>query len=255
MGAVASALSIGPNLIMGLLAKHDARVQAAKEENAATNQAVQAMDSDLATIFNHANAGDISPQVAMGLLNDVHAWYWAFVAPFQMGSAKGNICSKKFPDNLDCFSDPVYQCKGKECTAACCLGCNTIGPSLSRAYQLFKTGKAGTIKICDVFGSKYGGVARAGYSLTYTPPPAIIPVEATINKVSGLIAIGVSPSQNDIVVASGALIDPNTGARTQANALASLLGSSSKLPLIAGAGLALVFIGMIALGGKHASQN
>lgn len=248
MGAAAAALSIGPNLIMGLLAKHDARVRAAKEENAATNQAVQAMDADLATIFNHANAGDISPQVAMSLIVDLHSWYWLFIEPYQMGSIKGNICSKKFPDNPTCYSDPVYQCKGKDCTAGCCLGCNVISPTLSHAYQLFKSGKSGTINVCEVFASKFGGIARAGYTLTYTIPPQITQVETTINKVSGLISVGIPPNQNDVVIASGALIDPVTGAKINqglAGSIKSLLSGNKAPFILIGVGV-LIFIGALA---------
>jgi len=46
---------------MGLLAAHDKRVQAAKEENAALAQAVTALDADLKTVFTAANNGDITP--------------------------------------------------------------------------------------------------------------------------------------------------------------------------------------------------
>jgi hypothetical protein len=95
-----------------------------------------------------------------------------------------------------------------------------------------------------VGGSKYGGIERQGYDLSWTPVK-VIEAEATINKVSGLIAVGVPPNQNDVVVASGNLIDPVSGtqvphsAPTGSNILGSL--GTYKMPLLA-AGLGLLAI-------------
>lgn len=248
--AIVAGVGLGADLIMGLLAKHDARVTAAKEENAATNQAVLAMDKDIKTIVNAANAGDIDEVTAMVLLNDVNLWYWQFVTPFQMGSKHGNTCIPQFPDNTNCFADTANPCAGKDCTAACCLGCNSIGPSLSRVYAIFKN-HGGTATICKVYPSKYGGVDRESYTVTYTPPPKVIQVEATINKVSGLIAVGVPPSQNDVVVAQGALINPSTGQLVPQNALSSLFASTNSKFLIFGAAIVLG-LGLAFAGHRHA---
>jgi hypothetical protein len=206
----------GGTLIMGLLAAHDARVKAAKAENAAVGQAIAAMDADLKTIFTAANAGDISTQVAAQAVMDVHTWYWAFIQPLQQGSTKGP--QQTFPNpgapnsaatggiyyeatdgtNCHCGTDA-------NCTAGCCIGCAAIDPTLSNAYVLFSKGVAFTMTVAVIVGNtKYGLSSRAAYNLTYTPPKVTNPeAEVTINKTNGIVTVGAAPSSSDAVIATG----------------------------------------------------
>lgn len=237
-------IGIGLSLVMGALARHEHQITIAKEENGALNQSVAAVDSDIKTIFDGANQGTISENTAMTLLQDVWLWYWQYMTPFQVGNIKGNHCIPDFPNQVKCFADSANPCAGKDCTAACCVGCNSIGPSLSACFQVFKN-HGGSATICKVYGSKYGGVERNGYTVSYTPPAKVLNVEATINVVSGLIAIGASPtSKNDIVVNSGDVIN-SQGQLVSSGILGQL--KNNKFLVIGG----IVVIGLAAMFGAH----
>ena len=222
LGIVTSLAGTGESLIMGLLAAHDKRVQAAKEENAAVQQAVQALDADLKTIFTAANNGDITPSVAMATCQDVHLWYWAFIQPLQQGSTKGP--QQTFPNpgapNSNAVGGIYYEATDganchcgtdKNCTAGCCIGCAAIDPTLSNAYAGFKTGKAFTMTVAVIVANKYGLAQRNAYQLTYTPPKVTNPeAEVTLNTKTGIVTVGAAPTTNDAVVATGVVSTSGT---------------------------------------------
>lgn len=217
----------GVSLVMGLLAAHDARVKAAKEENAALAQAVVAFDADLHTIFDAANKGDIEPGVAANACMDVRNWYWIFIQPLQQGPTKGptqTFPNPGAPNNAaqggiyyEATDGAACHCAGQAaCTAGCCFGCANLDPCLSNAYIWFSRGKAFTLSVPPVAADKYGLPARAAYTLTFTPPKVEQPeAEVTINKTSGIITVGAPPSASDVVIASGVTAigaAPDTGA-------------------------------------------
>jgi hypothetical protein len=213
-------------LVMGLLAAHDRRVTAAKEENAAVQQAVVALDSDLATIFDAANKGDITPQVAAAACMDVHNWYWLFIQPLQQGSTKGPqqvFPNPGAPNNADTGGIYYEATDGanchcgtdKNCTAGCCIGCAAIDPCLSNAYKFFSTGKAFTLHVPVIVANKYGLAQRAAYDLKFTPPVHENPeAEVALNTKTGIITVGATPSGTDAVIATGVTTSgapPDTG--------------------------------------------
>jgi hypothetical protein len=226
LALAASLAGTGESLIMGLLAAHDARVRAAKEENTAVQQAVQALDADLKTIFTAANNGDITAAVAMSACYDVHLWYWSFVQPFQQGSTKGP--QQTFPNpgapNSNATGGIYYEATdggnchcgtNKNCTAGCCIGCGAIDPTLSNAYAGFKTGKAFTMTVATIVANKYGLAQRNAYQLSYKPPKVTNPeAEVTLNTKTGVLTVGAAPATNDAVVATGVVsksATPDTG--------------------------------------------
>jgi len=205
----------GGSLVMGLLAAHDKRVQAAKEENAALAQAVTALDADLKTVFTAANNGDITPQVAAQACQDVHNWFWAFVQPLQQGATKGP--TQTFPNpgapNNAAVGGIYYEASdganchcgtNAACTASCCVGCAAIDPCLSNAYKWFLAGKAFTLTRPVIVANKYGLPQSGPYNLTFTPPKKEnAEAEVTIAVKTGIITVGAAPSQGDAVIASG----------------------------------------------------
>lgn len=244
-------ISAGFNLLglgMHLLAAHDERVRIAKEENGACMQAQTALDGDLHTIFDAANAGLITSQEAMQACADVSGWYWQFITPFQQGPIRGNQCSSKFPANTKCYSAPGTPCAGRDCTAGCCLGCNVFDPSLASAYNVFKAG-GGTAQICPTFNDKYGFVGRPGYSLTYKPSAIVKQAELTINAKTGIVSVGAPPSNQDAVIASGGIsansMSDQGGIASGINFNASGLGSNPLLILVFFAVFALLFGGLL----------
>lgn len=214
LGLATSLAGTGASLIMGLLAAHDKRVQAAKEENAAVGQAVSALDSDLKTIFTALNNGDITEAVAIATLTDVHLWYWSFIGPLQQGSTKGP--RQPFPQAnlttvagviIGCYGDGAYSsscvCDGKACTAGCCVGCGAIDPTLSAAVKVVQN-HGGTFQRCVVIANKYGLSGSAAYNLTYKKPAKLqAEAEVTLNVKTGTVTVGAAPGANDAVIASG----------------------------------------------------
>lgn len=250
---ISQVIGSGVTLVMGLLAAHDRRVQIAKEENSAVQQAVAALDTDLQTIFAAANAGDMSASVAVECCQAVSAWYWQFIGPFQQGPQRGQVScgsnSRKPGPNVGtlqgaCYGADSAPCNGKSCTAGCCIGCNVIDPTLANCIWLFSQPKGGKVTACTVVGNKYGLRSRAGYVLTYKPPASVRSEEVTINKNTGVITVGATPSGRDAVISTGAIAAgsiPDSGGVYEAGAALGSLGSSGLL-LAGGFGLFLLLI-------------
>lgn len=219
IGAAVQGAGLGLNIIMGLLAKHDQRMKIAKEENAAVNQAVTALDADLHTVIDALNKGDITEAVALITLQDISIWYWQFIGPFEQGPQKGPHSSHAYPlkggtGNGACYaanlpnraSDGIpvgNHCAGTTCTAGCCIGANVVDATIANAvYAIQKHG--GAFTVCGSAANKYGGVARAAYTLTYKKPAKLqSEAEVTINKKTGVVTVGALPSQNDAVITGG----------------------------------------------------
>lgn len=219
LGLATTLAGTGVSLIMGLLATHDKRVQAAKQENAAVAQAIAALDSDLKTIFDALNSGDISEQVAVAALTDVHLWYWAFIQPLQQGATKGP--QNTFPATKMSATQPFVacygyaynatcECSGTACTAGCCIGCGAIDPSLSAAIHVVNL-HGGTFQVCVIVENKYGLAQRAAYNITYTKPKVTnTEAEVTINQKTGIVTVGANPTSSDAVIATGVVSTSGT---------------------------------------------
>jgi len=235
---------VGFSFIMGLLAAHDHRMAIAKEENAANNQALAALDADMKTIFDAVNKGDMTPGTAIAACQDVRNWYWSFITPFQQGSRKGDTCGcdkavavsptvKNYGTSQSVGSDGVgqgtargscYACQveapcqmtgaGDPCTAACCIGCNVVNATIVNAIWALYQPKGATFQVCGSAANKYGAIARAPYNLTWKPPAHETGAEVTINVKTGIVTVGAPPSGNDAVILSGVQAigsSPDTG--------------------------------------------
>lgn len=173
IGAIAGAIA-------GIWASHAARAKGATTENAAMNSAVTAFDQSMQSIFSAANSGQITAAQAASLCQTVQQSYWQGMAPYMVGAGRSD-CSNQ---GSNCACGPS-SCGTSKCTAGCCVGCWDIMPSIANCIAVFSSATGGTAQILEVYGSKYGGTTRAGYSLTYTPP-APTTAAGIVNDVTSL---------------------------------------------------------------------
>jgi hypothetical protein len=226
LAAVNAAFSV-LNLGMHLLAAHDQRVQVAKTENLAVQQAYATMLNDLDTIFDAANLGYMTNEAAADACADVSQWYWQYLNPLIQGPTKGPTVAFPNPNlgaspnsaavggiyyeasdggNCHCAGEKINGVTG--CTAGCCIGCAAVDPTLSNAYVGFKTGKAFTMQSAVVipdptFWPKTGPQGFQPKTFTFTPPKALNLEEVTVSKTTGVVTVGAPPSGTDTVVQTG----------------------------------------------------
>lgn len=202
------------NLFMGLLAAHDARVKAAKEENAACNQASAAQSSDMQTIANGFNSGVVTSAAGVSAVMDVRKWYWAFMAPIMQQPGEGqSFCP---PPSAGCSgstsADPIA-CSGN-CRITCCIGCNRFEyewAGMTNAFNALANASAGTTKtvtFAAISASKYGYTGRSAFTIKLVKPKAVAEAEVTVNTKTGVLTVGAAPTSEDLVAATGA-INPN----------------------------------------------
>jgi hypothetical protein len=190
-GPIGAAAAAVVALIAGLWSAHNARAKGAKNENAAMNSAVIAFDGSLKAIFQAANAGQITAQQAIQYCQQVLQMYWQGMAPYMTGPGASDgshggtgcqnvvVCNQQSPPGLQC---------SKSCTAGCCVGCDVLTPTILQAIQIFQKG-GGTLTVCKVYGSKYGGQTRESYSLTYTAPAASAVAGASASGVTSALGL------------------------------------------------------------------
>ena len=87
-GAVQSGLNMIMGLLGGVWQAHLVRLKNATAENTFLPELVSAFDAAVKTVFDQANQGAISSQVALQALASVRQNYWAQVSSF-VSSTKG----------------------------------------------------------------------------------------------------------------------------------------------------------------------
>ena len=166
-GPIGAGIGALAGAIAGIWASHAARAKGATTENAAVNSAVSAFDASLQAVFAAANSGQITGAQAAQVCQTILQSYWQGMAPYMTGPGRSD-CSNQ---GAMCSCNPPT-CGTTKCTAGCCVGCVDIQPSIANCIAVFSSPTGGTANIVQVYGSKYGATARAGYSLTYTVPGA-----------------------------------------------------------------------------------
>jgi hypothetical protein len=175
--AVAGALGVVGGIFSALWSAHEARAKAATSENQAVNAAVAGWDSAMRQINAAYNSGAATPQQCVDAVNRVMQNFWAEVGPMIQSGRNG--CSS----GMAC--PPYAGCSGS-IGAACCVGCydlegDTKPATLQASDGGFGTpilfGSKGTVVAISqgggvvayqaVYGSKYGGVNRPGYNMTW----------------------------------------------------------------------------------------
>jgi hypothetical protein len=143
-----------------LLAAHEQRKKAATDENSAMNLGVRGWDNDIRVINTAFRSKQLDPQSAIKFLRQITDHYWQLVTPHiqsgRNGCGSGTSCS-----------NPPYttKCSGNN-GAACCVGCVDLVWSRDMAINAIQAG-GGDALVTKVFGSKYGGVQRDEYTLTW----------------------------------------------------------------------------------------
>jgi hypothetical protein len=154
-------------LTSSLKAASAARAKQATTENAAVALAVPGWDQAIAQIVAAYNNGGLSASQTVTLIGQAWQNYWSEVGP------------KIQPGRNGCQSGAVTQpsgvsfCGGTTYGAACCVGYDDLKNSNNNMVyavnQAANTGKPTPAVILAVFASKYGGINRPQYTVTFTP--------------------------------------------------------------------------------------
>ena len=178
-----SIVGVGLKLFGGLLAAHDARVQAAKTENQALNQLVPIVATNLQDLFAALNAGQVSEGEALSYLTQIEGAFWSNLQPVQQASTG---CSNNGGNGNNEPSGAHTKCD-KHCTAGCCVGCNNIRGWMANAAAVINahggTATFHAIPGCNACngGKGYGFNPTADFTLTYKPIPVISGITNQIN--------------------------------------------------------------------------
>jgi hypothetical protein len=156
------------NTLIGFFAAQSAkRASEARDENSAVAQAVPGWDQAVTYIVNAYNAGQISSSGVGQALDAIWQQYWSEVGPVIQ------------PGRNACQSGAVTQQTGVSFCggaygAACCVGYDSLKNSnVNMKYavqQADNSGKPTPASILPVFASKYGGINRPGYTVTFIRP-------------------------------------------------------------------------------------
>jgi hypothetical protein len=172
---VGPALSQAFNAIVGSLKKaSDLRRKQAISENVAVANAIPGWDSAMYQINKGYNNGSLTAGQVSQLVDLIWNNYWQEVGPViqpgrngcQSGSMSKQEADQRFPG--------ILQCSDKSWGAACCVGyadlANGAASVKAAVATTDNTGKPTPAYIPSVSASKYGGVNRAAYTLTFTRP-------------------------------------------------------------------------------------
>lgn len=179
--AITAGVGVAVTIFVILWNKHLARVKQAKDENSAMNLGVDGFDSDLKQVNAAWNAGQLDMNTAISASQQVLAQWWALVTPHiqpgRNGCGGGNGCATVIAQGNALIAKGKDSCNdypGSAIGAVCCVGCfalhqaiygNADG-SIPGVVKVLQQG-GGVTQIPKVFPSKYGGLTRAAYSLTW----------------------------------------------------------------------------------------
>lgn len=194
------AISAATQLLGQALAAHTARLNDATNENQAVDQVIPAYDADLAAIQAAYESGT-DPSQCIAALNavDTNIFNYMYALHGKPGTAWGGPTTGALGSGIN----PAYdQACNKTCTAACCVYLNDLRPGIfghasAAGVKVVKgcieciLSGGGTAQIPEVYppsDKSYGNYARAGYSITFTKPPASQSTAAQVLSVSGVNA-------------------------------------------------------------------
>ena len=177
-------------LIGGLLSGHFAREQGAKNENQALQGLIPAVAQDITSVFQAANAGQISATDAITALQTIQQNFWTAVQPYQSGpgQAMKSACQQQTDT-----PGPGITCN-KSCTASCCVGCNVINEWVYKATRIFQSNGQDPTSIPwnPVVGNKYGlqNFTPPSSLWTYTAAGSTATGASLVSGVSSLLGSG-----------------------------------------------------------------
>lgn len=201
-------------IFSALWSAHEARAKGATTENTACESAIQAWDAGMKAIFAAANSANASTSItapeALQAVQTLWAQFWSEMGPYLTGPGRAdasnggtNCGSTSLNPAGPCMGTPNGHYCNSSCTVTCCVGCQDLYPTMLQAMQVFQAG-GGTVQACAIASSKYGLPARAGYTLTYTPPPASTAAGA-VNSIESALTGGGSGSSSTWLLVAAAL--------------------------------------------------
>jgi hypothetical protein len=206
--AIAPAVGALSSLLGGLLGGMQRRAKQATDENTAENIAVAGFDSDLKTIQQAVNNGQVTPDQAVQAVSVARSNFWntmtPHIQPGRNGCSSGASCVKDTsPNNTGDLTGGAIQYEKGYCTGniggTCCIGCGSIQKSIDNVLAVLNAG-GGTADIITVYGnSKYGSGTRQGYTLTFSHMST--PMAGINQAVSGLnaaMANGLTPQLSSL---------------------------------------------------------
>ena len=177
---------VGPALSQTFTAIKNALFQASAQraklainENVAVGNAVPGWDAAMTQVQTGYNNGSLSASQAAQLVDLAWANYWSEVGnaiqPGRNGCQSGSLskqqADKQFPG--------LKQCSG-DWGAACCVGYAALANgavNIKAAIALTEnSGKSAPAYITSISASKYGGINRAAYTLTFTRPSSVFTI-------------------------------------------------------------------------------
>jgi hypothetical protein len=181
-GAATGAETFGIGAVVGialsLLAQHTARVKGATNENGAAAQIVQPFDSDIQEIVAAFNAGQVSASDALTAFAKVDAQVLAYLQAHVGAAGTQWNAAPKACD--------------RSCTVGCCLYYFDLHPAILKLVQAIQSGTAQTVKVPQIFASKYGLAARPSYLLNVSPPG--VAGNAGVAVQNALTSVGIPPT-------------------------------------------------------------
>jgi hypothetical protein len=159
-------------VVGALLAAHAKRVADAKSENQNLTDLIPTVINAISQVFQQANSGAATPAQAIAAMQQIQQGYWQSVAAFENAPGQAGGPSKcanlSFAQWSKMTTNPTA-CD-KSCTASCCIGCNVINQWVTRAVQMFQTGKSNDGWAWgSVIGNKYGLSNFSPPNWSYTP--------------------------------------------------------------------------------------
>lgn len=192
IGAATAGIGAAIGIILALFAAHQARVAGAKNENAAVNLAVPNAQSELQQIVSLYNSGQLTASLAAQYVAQVAANFQAAIAQYQTGAGQHSIaCVAGSSVNSKTGSWASTPCN-KNCTAGCCVYCNTILQWVSAVTQAITAG-GGTAQMGGITGdAKYAGMNLPAWTLNVTPPApgSVAGVTSDLTEVAADITSG-----------------------------------------------------------------
>ena len=181
VGAIVAGVT---SLIGGLSAAHKLRMQEAQTENGAVVLGVQGWDQGVKQTVAAYNAGSITYNDALSMLatprtggfGKLWQFYWEEVGPKVQPQRNGCKSGTVQQDPSKSFCGGNSASAGMAYGAGCCVGYDNLDVGSSYIVAALQQAEANpgrsiTSKtVPTVYSSKYGGVNRQGYSVTFRKP-------------------------------------------------------------------------------------
>ena len=187
VGAATAAIKVG----ITDLTQHTARLQDAKNENAALDALIPAYDADMASVQAAFNSGAADAATCVSALTQVDSYIYQYLRQQvgKPGTAWGGPTTTALGSKLN----PSYSAPcNSGCTAGCCVYLNNLRPPIFGHASQISMGSiqavqqgGGTVTFPEVYppdDTAYGNFSRAAYTLSFKAPPVAV---SLVNSILG----------------------------------------------------------------------